>query len=127
MLSAIRNWVVSALIGALLGSLTGAALSAGAENAPTAATSRLNTIVVTAKREQDPADDEKLESEVQAALQADPFFYDEHVTVTINKGVLTLHGIVFDDWDLRNAVRIARRVPGVKRVINDLEIKLGGE
>jgi osmotically-inducible protein OsmY len=36
-------------------------------------------------------------------------------------------GIVFDDWDLRTARRIAKRIPGVKRVINDLEMKLGGE
>jgi hypothetical protein len=36
-------------------------------------------------------------------------------------------GMVFDDWDLRNAMRIARKIPGVRRVVNDLEIKLGGE
>jgi osmotically-inducible protein OsmY len=54
-------------------------------------------------------------------------FSDEHVTVTVNNGVATLQGIVFDDWDLRDAIRIARRIPGVKRVNNDLEIKLGGE
>jgi len=38
-----------------------------------------------------------------------------------------MRGIVFDDWDLRTAKRIAKRIPGVKRVIDDLEIKLGGE
>jgi hypothetical protein len=63
----------------------------------------------------------------ETALHSDPFFYDEHVSVTINNGVVTLHGIVFDDWDLRSAMRMARRMPGVKRVVNDLEIKLGGE
>jgi osmotically-inducible protein OsmY len=47
--------------------------------------------------------------------------------VTIKNGVVTLHGMVFDDWDLRSAMRIAKRLPGVKRVVNDLEIKLGGE
>jgi osmotically-inducible protein OsmY len=30
-------------------------------------------------------------------------------------------------WDLRAAMRIAKRMPGVKRVIDDFEIKLGGE
>ena len=45
----------------------------------------------------------------------------------MKNGVLTLHGIVFDDWDLRDALRIARKVAGVQRVVNDLEIKLGGE
>jgi osmotically-inducible protein OsmY len=33
----------------------------------------------------------------------------------------------FDDWDLRAAMRIAKKMPGVKQVVNDLEIKLGGE
>lgn len=127
MLSALREGVVSAFIGAVLGSATGAAAAVPAEIVPGSANSRLESIVVTAKRQQDTAADEKLKNDVQAALHADPFFYDEHVTVTINKGVLTLHGLVFDDWDLRSALRIARRVRGVKRVINDLEIKLGGE
>jgi osmotically-inducible protein OsmY len=52
---------------------------------------------------------------------------DEGVFVTVSNGIATLHGIVFDDWDLRNAIRLSRRIPGVKRVVNDLEIKLGGE
>lgn len=60
-------------------------------------------------------------------MRSDPFFFDEHITITIMDGVVTLHGIVFDDWDLRSARRIAKRIPGVKRVINDLEMKLGGE
>jgi osmotically-inducible protein OsmY len=35
--------------------------------------------------------------------------------------------MVFDDWDLRQAIRAAKRIPGVRRVINDLEIELGGD
>jgi len=88
---------------------------------------RENAIVVTAKRRADAAADETVKGQVAAALRSDPYFYDEHVTVTINNGVVTLQGMVFDDWDLRNAMRIARKIPGVKRVVNDLEIKLGGE
>jgi osmotically-inducible protein OsmY len=42
-------------------------------------------------------------------------------------GVVTLRGMVFDEWDLRAALRISKKVSGVKRVINDLEINLGGE
>jgi osmotically-inducible protein OsmY len=60
-------------------------------------------------------------------MRSDPYFPDEHVVVTIKDGVVTLHGIVFDDWDLRIAKRIAKRTPGVKRVIDDLEISVGGE
>jgi hyperosmotically inducible protein len=87
----------------------------------------LDAIVVTAKRRADAAADETMKGHVAAALRSDPFFYDEHVTVTISNGVVTLQGMVFDDWDLRNAMRIARKIPGVRRVVNDLEIKLGGE
>ena len=49
------------------------------------------------------------------------------VTVTIKNGVATLQGTVFDDWDLRQAMRISKKVAAVKRVVNDLDIKLGGE
>jgi len=87
----------------------------------------LEPIVVTAKRRTDPAADEGMRTRVQEALHSDRFFYDEHVTVTIMNGVATLHGIVFDDWDMRQAMRISRRIAGVKRVINDLEIETGGE
>ena len=83
--------------------------------------------MVTAKKRADPVPDEKMKQQVEEALHSDAYFYDEHVTVTIKDGVATLQGIVFDDWDLRQAMRIARKVPGVRRVVNDLEIKLGGE
>jgi osmotically-inducible protein OsmY len=88
---------------------------------------RLNEVVVTAKRQPDPAADARLAVQVESALAADAYFNSEHVSVTVLNGVATLHGIIFDDWDLRNAIRISRRIPGVRRVVNDLEIKLGGE
>jgi osmotically-inducible protein OsmY len=88
---------------------------------------KLNEILVTAKRQSDPAADARLVVQVESALSADPYFNSEHVSVTVVNGIATLHGIVFDDWDLRNAIRISRRIPGVRRVVNDLEIKLGGE
>ena len=59
-------------------------------------------------------------------MRSDLYFYDEHVAVTIMNGVVTLRGMVFDEWDLRAALRISKKVSGVKRVINDLEINLGG-
>ena len=126
MVAAKRGSVVKAIVASLFASGGCGILAARAEDVP-AADSRLDAITVTATRQAEHAADEQVERQVKAALQADPFFYDAHVTMTINHGVLTLHGIVFDDWDLRNVMRIARRVPGVKRVINDLELALGGE
>jgi anti-sigma regulatory factor (Ser/Thr protein kinase) len=117
----------SAFFGAILSVVGFGAMSARAENADAPADARLDTIVVTAKKHPEPAADEQVKRQVETALHSDPFFYDEHVSVTIINGVVTLHGIVFDDWDLRIAMRIAKRMPGVKRVVNDLEIKMGGE
>ncbi len=87
--------------------------------------SNLNSVVVTGKRI--PVPDAEVKDRVETAMRSDPFFPDEHVTVTIKDGVVTLHGFIYDEWDLRVAMRIARKIPGVKRVINDLEIELGGE
>jgi hypothetical protein len=69
---------------------------------------RLDEIVVTAKRRFDLVADAKMKEEVEEALHSDPFFYDAHVTVTTKNGVVTLEGIVFDDWDLRQAMRISK-------------------
>jgi len=83
----------------------------------------LDSIVVTARR----MADEEVKRQVEEALHTDRYFYDGHVTVTIKDGVVTLSGIVFDEWDLRTAKRIAKCIAGVRRVVNDLEIELGGE
>jgi osmotically-inducible protein OsmY len=128
--AAFPNRKAGAIIGffraTMLAVLTSGAFSTRADDL-TAPADSLDAIVVTAQRRADAAADETIKRQVEAALRSDPFFYDEHVTVTINNGVVTLQGMVFDDWDLRNALRIGRKVPGVKRVVNDLEIKLGGE
>ena len=105
----------------LMGVACGTMTAAVAGEASRTQTRSLEEIVVTAKR------DEAIRLQVERALHDNPYFYDGHVTVTIKNGVVTLSGLVFDDWDLRTAKRIAKRVPGVRRVIDDIEIKLGGE
>jgi osmotically-inducible protein OsmY len=37
-----------------------------------------------------------------------------------------LHGFVFSDWDLQEAIRIAGQAAGDRRVIDDLSIQQGG-
>jgi osmotically-inducible protein OsmY len=83
----------------------------------------LDTIVVSAQR----LFDEQLRTKVEQALRDNPTLMSDHLDVSIKNGVVTLTGLVFDDWDMRIARRAANRIPGVKRVINDMEIKLGGE
>jgi osmotically-inducible protein OsmY len=70
--------------------------------------------------------DADLRDSVQYALHADPYFYDGHVQVSVDHGVVHLHGLVFSDWDLRDAMRIAGKAAGDRRVINNLTIVQGG-
>jgi osmotically-inducible protein OsmY len=85
----------------------------------------LQTVVVTAKKLAVP--DEVLLKQVATALHDDPYFPDMHVVVTISNGVVHLTGFVYDADDMAAARRIIkRRVVGVKRVVNELEISMGG-
>jgi osmotically-inducible protein OsmY len=70
--------------------------------------------------------DRQLQEQVSNALESDPYFYAAHVFVSVKDGVIVLHGFVFSDWDLRDAIRIATRVAAGKRVVDDLEIEVGG-
>lgn len=74
----------------------------------------------------DPVTDEELQKRVQDALHSDPFFYDVHVAVSVEKGDFVLRGFVLGEWELHDAIRIARKAAGKRRVINDLSIELGG-
>ena len=75
--------LIFACLGMVVYGLGGSATPAGAQNA---------------------AADEELRQRVTAALHADPYFYDEHVSVSIEKGVVVLRGFVASDWDLRDAI-----------------------
>jgi len=70
--------------------------------------------------------DADLRDSVQFALHGDAYFYDGHVQVSVEHGVVHLHGFVFSDWDLRDAMRIASKAAGDRRVINNLTIVQGG-
>jgi osmotically-inducible protein OsmY len=75
---------------------------------------------------QSAAGDEELRQRVTAALHADPYFYDEHVSVSVDNGVVVLRGFVASEWDLRDAIRIAGKAAGDRRVIDNLSITQGG-
>lgn len=120
-------WRRFACLATLLPGVLSAQATTGADPQRPRSGAPLDTVVVTAQRRAQAVADEEVMNRVEAALRADAYFYDEHVVVTVKNGVATLHGIVFDDWDLRQAMRLARKIAGVKRVVDDLEIKVGGE
>jgi osmotically-inducible protein OsmY len=68
----------------------------------------------------------KLQKQVAAALHADPYLDDEHINTSVERGVVVLSGLVFDDWDLRAALRTAREAADHRPVIDRLSIEEGG-
>lgn len=117
-----RGWCI-----ALLSSLLGGAVLALSPEAPDPergqSAEALESIVVTGKRLPDPVADMELVERVEAVLHDDPYLYDGHITIRVKNGVAILEGLVFDELDVRRALRLARRTAGVKRVVNRLEIQ----
>ena len=70
--------------------------------------------------------DRETAGRVQAALDADKQLYARHIFVRADNGVVRLTGFVWDPPDLLEAKRVAEVVPGVSRVVNDLELERNG-
>lgn len=96
--------------------------SSAADTALAQAENSLEPITVTAKRQPDPIADEELTNRVATALNDDPYIYGEHFTVSVKNGVATVEGMVIDEWDLIQTLHLVRKITGVKRVINKLEL-----
>ena len=78
----------------------------------------LDEVVINATR----TSDEQITRHVQESLTADPWIFAEHITVTTQNGVVRLEGIVGDTGELFRVLRLARKIPGARRVINELEM-----
>jgi osmotically-inducible protein OsmY len=82
----------------------------------------LKDIVVEASKVPETPADAELNKEVESAMESDRYFYGYHVSAMTRNGIVVLRGLVFDDWDMRTAIRLSKRVSGVKRVVNELTI-----
>jgi osmotically-inducible protein OsmY len=82
----------------------------------------LNEIVVEGSKVPETPADAELNKRVESAMQSDRYFYNYHVSAMTRDGVVVLRGLVFDDWDMRTALRLSKHVAGVKRVVNELVI-----
>ena len=67
-------------------------------------------------------DDAKIASSIQSDFSADSGLQGKQVSVQSQNGVVTLSGSVDNDAQRTAASRYAAAVPGVKEVVNDLEI-----
>jgi osmotically-inducible protein OsmY len=74
-------------------------------------------IVVTATRQSDAA----MADKVTNALRQNRYIFSDHVTVTAENGVVTVGGVVRDLSDLFAILRLAHRIAGKGRVVNEIE------
>ncbi|MFG2041741.1 BON domain-containing protein [Dactylosporangium sp. NPDC048998] len=68
--------------------------------------------------------DEDVERGVLDALRGDPGLWPNDIAVAVRRGVLTLAGWVDRDHKRRAAVAAGHRVPGVRAVVDDVEVRL---
>jgi osmotically-inducible protein OsmY len=63
---------------------------------------------------------------VEAALDEDPRIYARHIDVRVDRGVVHLGGFVWSDGDFLFAKNDAASVPGIRTVVNEMELMRGG-
>ena len=107
MVSPAKRVLSSALIGALL------SLTVACATAPPKTANELQ-----ANRE--------IADRVESALDADRFLFTRHISVRVDSGVVHLEGYVWSPTHIYVAKRIAKRVPGVTMVVDELELQRGG-
>jgi len=67
-----------------------------------------------------------MSEKVEAALNADKQLFAKHITAHADNGVVRLTGYVWESSDFEEARFIAEGVPGVTKVVNDLELNRNG-
>ena len=85
----------------------------------------LAACMTTPKSEAQREADKALADQVQTALTSDKNLYARHITVRPDDGVVTLGGYVWTPEEMTAAVQIAERVPGVTKVVNQMEVDRG--
>ena len=70
-----------------------------------------------------PVNDDTITDQVRIKLADDPVVKGGALNVEVKQGVVTLSGAVELDKQKEKAEKVARKVKGVKQVVNNIEIK----
>ena len=70
--------------------------------------------------------DSELQRDVLDELKWEPSVNSAHIGVAVNDGIVILSGHVPSYWERYAAERAAKRVYGVKAVVNEIDVKLAG-
>ena len=68
------------------------------------------------------ADDDAIYDLVRQRLYNDPDIKAHNLTITVKDGVVTLEGRVTSEKIRSKAEKITRKVPGVRKVVNNLKV-----
>jgi osmotically-inducible protein OsmY len=83
----------------------------------------LALLAVCLAKDPPPVTDDTITDQVMIKLASDPIVKGGALKVEVKQGVVTLSGAVEQDKQKEKAEKIARKVKGVKQVVNNLEIK----
>ena len=86
-----RVLIICAYLGPAVCGLGGFASPVSAQDAPA---SKSASLVASAPPATAVLSDGELQKRVKAALHADPYFYDKHVTVSVERGAVVLRGLL---------------------------------
>jgi osmotically-inducible protein OsmY len=100
----------------------GFAASAGAQTLVASAVNLHQSTEASATQDANSTSDQELKARVQTALNSEPYLYDRHIRVSVDNGVVALHGLVFSAWDLEDAMRVANQAVHGKPVVDNLSI-----
>jgi len=76
-----------------------------------------------ASKDKMPVTDDSIRDQVMVHLASDPVVKGGNIVVVVKDGVVTLSGAVDSDQARHKAEKLAKRVKGVKSVVNQLTIK----
>jgi|GEM_PF-566104 osmotically-inducible protein OsmY len=74
-------------------------------------------------KDRPPVTDDTITDQVRIKLADDPLVKGGALQVEVKQGVVTLSGAVEQDKQKEKAEKIAKKVKGVKQVVNNIEIK----
>ena len=70
--------------------------------------------------------DQATAQRIYASLNADPTYFFRHVDVRVDDGVAELTGYIWSTQAIYRAEQLAAGVPGVRHVVNDMELEREG-
>jgi osmotically-inducible protein OsmY len=67
-------------------------------------------------------DDSEIYDDISSEIISDAALWNQNIAIKVNKGVVTMSGKVDTGYDQVHATMVASRIPGVKKVVNNIHV-----